>query len=238
VSDKPKATNGRHRRRVSPIPLFAGAAAVVLFVVVGAFLLAEGGSVPLPGDQDTQTVTFESALDAYDAGEYADSEAALAAIVTADPRDLEARKALAQALAAQGKNDEALAQYAAIIRDAPEDHESLHAMAVLERLLGDSVNAIKHLEAAVDVTPEMAYLDDLALTYVQVGRYRDAVDCWEQVLATVQLDEAARAELYAAIATAYEGMRDYSGARAALEKALALTPNDENLKARLQGMAG
>lgn len=238
MSDKPRATNGRHRRRVSPIPLFAGATAVVLFGVVGAYLLAEGGSVPLPGDQDTQTATFESALDAYDAGEYADSEAALAELVTEDPGDLEARKALAQALAAQGKNDEALEQYAAIVVEDPEDHESLYAMAVLERLLGDSVNAIKHLEAAVDVTPEMAYLDDLALTYVQVGRYRDAVDCWEQVLATEQLDEVDQAELYAAMATAYEGMRDYNGARAALEHALALSPNDENLKARLQSMAG
>ena len=207
-------------------------------VVVGAYLLAEGGSVPLPGDQDIQTVTFESALDAYDAGEYADSEEALEELVTEDPGDPEARKALAQALTAQGRNDEALEQYAAIIAEDPKDHESLYAMAVLERLLGDSVNAIKHFEAAVDVTNEMTYLDDLALTYVQVGRYQDAVDCWQQVLETEQLDEATQAELYAAMATAYEGMRDYGSARAALEQALALTPNDENLRARLKSMAG
>lgn len=235
VADRLRATNGFGRRMSLLKPL--GFAAILLAVVVGVWILAEGESVTFPGEQDSDA-DLTAALDSHRSGDYAEAEASLATLVAEDPEDLDARSALAEALAAQGKNQEALVQLEAVVSQDSHDHEALHEMAVLERLLGDSVAAVRHFEAAVEVAPEAAYLDDLALTYVQLGRYDEAVTVWKRLLEMDDFDEAGRARVYAAMATAYEGAREYDGARRALEQALALTPNDEILRARLEAMAG
>lgn len=186
---------------------------------------------------EVETVTFESALQAYEAGDYVGSEAVLEQMVAENEDDLDARKALAEVYAVQGKNAEAIEQYAAVVEADAGDHVSLYRIALLERLMGDSLASITHLEASVDVERREAYLNDLALTYVQVGRYADAVEAWQEVLDTGDLDEAAQAGVYSAIATAYEGMRDYASARSALETACSLLPNDPDLKVRLESAA-
>lgn len=216
------------------MPLIAVALLGIAAAGAGLWWLLSGDSTPRA---EVETVSFESALEAYKAGEYADSEAALEQMVADDGDDLEARKALAEVYAAQGKNAEAIEQYDAVVNADGEDHESLYRIALLERLIGDALASITHLEAAVDVERRDAYLNDLALTYVQVGRYADAIEAWQEVLDSGELDEAGQAGVYSAIATAYEGMRDYAGARSALENARALMPNDPNLQARLESMA-
>lgn len=227
------------KRREGPLraALITGSILVaVALVAVGVVAFDRRLSSDVPAERGVPTST--EALSAYESGDYAAAVEALSARVEHDGDDLEARKALADALAAQGKNREALAQLEVVVARDPADHETLYKMAVLERLIGDAATSIGHFEDAVAVEPKTSYLDELALTYMQVGRYVDAADCWEQTLESEQLDEVGRARAYAAMATALEGAREYDRARDALEQALALTPNDENLKARLQGMAG
>ncbi|MHB1016429.1 MAG: tetratricopeptide repeat protein [Coriobacteriia bacterium] len=232
-----RTTNGRTRRRSTSLPLLIGLAVVAVLAIAGGIWLAYDRLSSEPPVVESEALTpadLESATAAYNSGDFTAAEDALEELIAENPEDLDARRSLALALSAQGKNDEALAQYATIVEAEPGDHETLYQMAVLERLLGDADNAVEHLEAAVDAEPAVAYLDDLARTYMQMGRYEDAVASWQRVLDVDSLDEAGQAGVYAAIATAHEGAREYDDAKEALEEALHLLPNDENLKARLE----
>lgn len=220
---------------MTALPVVLGGLVIVAIAAAGTWLALKGESESRR--PDSESATLSSALEAFQTGDYAGSEAALAAMVSEDGGDLEARRALAQVFAAQGKNAEAIEQYHAVVEADGDDHESLYELGVLERLMGDSLTSITHLEAAVAVEEHEAYLQDLALTYVQVGRYDDAIAAWQKVLDAGRLDETAQAGVYSAIATAYEGMRDYERARSALELAYALAPNDPILKARVESLA-
>lgn len=238
MTEGPRARAGARRPSVaSKRYLIAAAAAVITLVLAGAYVLAAGRtSATSEGEPNVRDV--DAARTSFEDGDYASAEAELARRVAQDGDDLEARVSLAVVLAAQGRNDEAMEQYRAVIEADPHDHQTLYALGILERLTGDSLGAIKHLESAVDESPKTEYLDDLALTYVQVGRYADAVDVWERAVDAPDVDVAVRAEMYSAMATAYEGMREYEEARAALARAIELTPNDENLRVRLEGLKG
>lgn len=237
--DAIRVTERPERRRLVPVPVIAAIAALGAIALVIVLLSALGvfGARSDDGDSKEASSELVAAQAAYNQGDFAGAESALVALVSDDPDDLDARRALALAFAAQGKNDAAIEQYAAVVAADDTDHESFYRMAVIERLVGKTNAAITHFEAAVAVEPQSLYADELARTYMQVGRYTDAVGAWETVLESDGLDEAATAGVYAAIADAYAGARDYDGAREALESALALTPNDENLKARLESLA-
>lgn len=234
MTDAPVTTGGARRRGFASLPILGGLAIIALLAIGGGAWLAFGGGRTAESGSQSEPSTI-AAAEAYDSGDFASAEEALAGLVEADEGDLEARKALALALAAQGKNDEALEQYAAIIAADPKDHESLYQMAVLERLLGKTPDAITHFEAALAAKDDPVYADELARTYMQAGRYDDAIAQWQAVLEAGGLDEAGQAAIYAAMASAHEGARRYEDARAALEQALFLLPNDTALAARLAG---
>lgn len=182
--------------------------------------------------------SLQAAEAAYKEGRYSDAEQTLDDVLAAKPGDLAAKKLLAMTLAAQGKNEEAIAVFADVVKVDPQDHESLYRMAVLERLIGRTPDAIEHFEKAAALKADPVYADELARTYMQVGRYADAIAQWKTVVDAGGLKEADGAQVYAAMASAYEGLRDYESAIQALKKALALTPNDEGLKARLAALEG
>lgn len=182
--------------------------------------------------------SLQAAEAAYKEGRYSDAEQTLDDVLAAKPGDLAAKKLLALTLAAQGKNEEAIAALAEVVKADPEDHEAFYRMAVLERLIGRTQDAIKHFEKAVGLKADPVYADELARTYMQVGRYADAIAQWKTVVEAGGLKEADGAQIYAAMASAYEGLRDYQSAIQALKKALALTPNDEGLKSRLAALEG
>jgi len=224
------------RRRLVSVPIISLIVTFgVLAIAAGALLAVRGGDWFAGSEESAATVTAGAAQEAYDSGDFEAAEVALRKLVEADGGDLESRKALALALAAQGKNAQALEQYAAIIAADPSDHATLYRTAVLERLLGKTPEAIEHFEAALSVNNDPAYADELARTYMQAGRYADAVVKWQTVLDAGGLGEAGQAAIYAAMADAYEGDRDYDKAREALEHAVFLLPNDANLKVRLEG---
>lgn len=171
----------------------------------------------------------------YETGDYASAESELAALVADDGDNLEARAALALALAAQGKNEAAIEQYAAIVKADPGNDEALARMAALEQLLGDASGAITHLEAAIQVEPEPSYYGALAPIYATVGKWTECIDAWTKYLELAELDPAGEGEVHAAMAYAYDGMREYDKAKAELEQALFLDPNNAQYKSRLEG---
>lgn len=178
----------------------------------------------------------QAGIDAYNQGEFSDAETKLAAVVDEDPGNLEARKTLALAYAAQGKNGEAIEQYREVIGIDAEDHISLYRMALLERLEGSLEDAAAHLERAVELNPDDSYVDELARTYMQLEKYTEAADEWGALA-----EEEGRAPESAAVllglqAEALRLAGDIDGARGALERALELTPGDAQLKAQLEGL--
>jgi len=221
------------RRRVVPRALvWIGILVVVIGGAVGAYFLIDRGS-------DNTTQSSPEVIDAqaaYDTGDFDGAEAALAKAVAENPDDLEARKLLALALAAQGKNDEAIQQYAAVIEADPSDHTTLYRMAMLERLVGATQDSLTHLEAAVELDDNPSYKDELARTYMQVGRYAEAAELWGTLLEDETIDQEQRVLLLSLQAEAYSSARMYDEARDALEEAVFLAPNDEGLKARLDAL--
>ncbi|MHB1341703.1 MAG: tetratricopeptide repeat protein [Coriobacteriia bacterium] len=219
------------RSRPATVPIAVGLCALVLVLIGGGTYVAitqRGG--------DAREVALQSALEAYERGEYLAAESQLTNLIDDGADGLEARKALALALSAQGKNDQAIAQYEAVIASDEKDDDSLYRMAVLERLIGRTGDALTHLEAAADIERETLYLDELARTYLQVGRFDDAIQMWTMALQDDGLEDQRKAEMLGALADAYSNTRRYEDAKGALVEALALAPNDKALAVRLEAL--
>lgn len=181
-------------------------------------------------DQDPQV-----GIDAYNKGEFAEAETILAAVVADDPEDLEARRTLALALSAQGKNDEAIDQYRAMIEIDPDDHVTLYRMALLERLADSPEDAAEHLERALDLWSDDSYADELAKTYMQLEEYAKAAETWGALAAAEGRAPESAAQLMGLQARALQMSGDTEAARLVLESALELAPDDAQLNAQLEG---
>jgi tetratricopeptide (TPR) repeat protein len=221
------------RRRLVPLPVIGIAATIaVLALGIGVyFAFFDDGS----GSGSTQAKADAAAAQAaFDSADYDRAVEIYRDLTEADPKDLDLRRRLAETLAADGKAEEAIVQYQAIVEEVPTDAGALYAMATLEQLIGKTAEAIAHYEAAVAITPDPQYLQALAPVYSQVGKWAESVSTWEQYLEAATLAEPGKAQVYAAIATAYENAREYDKAAEALEQALFLDPNNETYKARLE----
>lgn len=233
------ATNGAVRRRsVFPLPLIIAITAVVVLAVAGgvALGLRDGGF--LRGNEEREMdVSLSSARASYEAGDYATAEIQLKSLVGADAENLDARRVLALALTAQGKNDEALEQYTAIIKADSADQASLYEMAIIEQRIGKAQEAIAHLESAVKIEPDASCYRALAPIYASVGKWTESIDAWTAYLGLTELNERGQAEVHAAMSSVYDGMREYEKAKAELEQALVLDPGNEQYKSQLKGYA-
>lgn len=196
----------------------------------------EEDAKPEPGRSTTAATDVQAGVDAYNKGEFSEAETVLSAVVADDPENLEARRALALALSAQGKNDEAIAQYRAVVEIESDDHVSLYRMALLERLAGSPEDAAEHLERALELWEDDSYADELAKTYMQLEEYSKAAETWGALAGAEGRAPESAAQLMALQAGALEKSGDMDGARQALQGALELTPGDAQLKAQLEGL--
>lgn len=197
------------------------------------FLVSALGCTPA---EETADLSVENAREAYERADFLGAIEDLEAIVESDPDDLEARELLALSYAAVGENESAIEQYAYVIERDSTNHAALYRAAVLERIVGKTDDAIEHLEAAADLSSDPTYTDDLARTYMQVGRFEDAAAAWGRLLADDSLATEGRIEILRVQADAYQSAKDYDSAIAALEEAVQLAPNDEALKTRLEAL--
>jgi tetratricopeptide (TPR) repeat protein len=202
------------------------------------------------GDRNMAAMLFE-------AKRYAEAEAAYRKLVEAHPEDGGLRASLAGALASLGKYDEALGQLDEAVRLAPVNPEAYHNRgAILERQQKRD-EAIAAYRAALRYNPQyepsqraLARLgagaapggaapspaDQLAAQLTE--RAADAAKRGNYAEAMQHLDEAARvapgsARVYQYRANVAYLMGDRAAARAALEKALEIEPDNALFRANL-----
>ncbi|MRS13114.1 MAG: tetratricopeptide repeat protein, partial [Actinobacteria bacterium] len=162
----------------------------------------------------------------------------LEAAVAADPDDMQARRDLALALVAAGEYDAAIEQYEVMVKNDPTDGALLAEMASLEQRAGKARDAALHLEAAIKEEPaEPAYYLSLAPIRVSLGDWAAAIEVWTEYLEVGKPDAVRQAEIHAAMASAYDGMKDYANAQAELEQAISLDPDNADYTVRLEGYA-
>jgi tetratricopeptide (TPR) repeat protein len=213
---------------------------LVLLVLALMPLLLLGGCTGAAKKGDSPTAeagaSRQSGIDEYNDGDFAGAELTLAAVVAENPDDAEARKTLALALAAQGKNVEAIEQYSKVVEAQPDDHVTLYRLALLERLAGKPNDALAHLQKAIELQQDDSYIDELARTYLQLGEYRKAADAWGTLVATEGRTPESTVGLLKLQAEALDLAGDADGAKAAVQRALEISPDDPDLQARLEAL--
>lgn len=129
-------------------------------------------------------------------GEHAEAVGHYRRAVAADPDDLQARKALASALAEAGRLDEALAGFRWILERHPEDPVAHYNVGTIYARRGDAATAADHFRAAVEADPEYGNaLLNLALALEATGRVDEAAEQAERLVALNPQDFEARLEL-------------------------------------------
>jgi tetratricopeptide (TPR) repeat protein len=147
--------------------------------------LAAAGKVidAVPASDRTERMNFALAGIDDQLKKPADAAAAYRLVLAQDPSNAEAKKALAQALLAQGKTDEAAKVYAQILQADPQDPQALIRQAEIERTSGkydDALATLKKAEAQVPDNIEVMYNE--GLTYDALGRFDDAVNAFKRAL--------------------------------------------------------
>ncbi len=129
---------------------------------------------------------------------------------------------LGAALAAEGKDDEALAEYSEAVRIFPGYALANHNLGKVLLRKGNLEGAIGSFSQAVRSEPDSAeYRMSLAKALVSTGRGKDAIEHFEAAVRLAPADEEARVRL--GMALAGEGRREEASAQ--FVEALRLAPN-------------
>ena len=158
-----------------------------------------------------------------------------------DPTNLDARRTLAQIYThlaigdtPNAKIDEsylhkAIEQYQKVTGQAPKDVESWAYLGRLYRASSDTAAAEKAFNSALQAEPDNEdALMGLAAVYGDMG---DSAKALEKLKALT--DKSPNERTLSILAQQYESMNDYKSAADALERAIALDPDDERLKKEL-----
>lgn len=183
----------------------------------------------------------EELTDLYiQAGRLRDAVVEAEQMLARDPGNVEAHRILGRIYSrmigdpAQGRLDEgmlrrAIEQFQKVTEKDPSDAEALVTLGRLYRLAQNSVEAEKAFQKALELDPDNEYaLHGLALLYSDLGDTKTAVQMWERL---AQRNPHPR--IFRALAATLSEARDYSGAVAALRRALELAPKDTEIKREL-----
>jgi predicted AlkP superfamily phosphohydrolase/phosphomutase/Flp pilus assembly protein TadD len=251
ITAPPIARVATHERGpAGPAASGAGDASVDPMVLERLRALGYLDAVSPLGDRNMAGMLFES-------GRYADAADAYRRLVDAEPESGSLRASLAAALASLGRYDEALAQLAEAIRLTPVNPEAHHNRAAIFERQGRREDAIAEYRAALrydpSYEPSRRALDRLGVVVRDAAPGTPA----EQLAATMAerasvaarkgsydealglLDEAARiaprfARVHQYRANVLYLMGNVAGARAALERALEIEPDNALYRANLE----
>jgi tetratricopeptide (TPR) repeat protein len=187
------------------------------------------------------TFLAEELTDLYiQAGRLRDAVVEAEQMLARDPGNVEAHRILGRIYSrmigdpAQGRLDEgmlrrAIEQFQKVTEKDPSDAEAFVTLGRLYRLAQNSVEAEKAFQKALELDPDNEYaLHGLALLYSDLGDTKTAVQMWERL---AQRNPHPR--IFRALAATLSEARDYSGAVAALRRALELAPKDTEIKREL-----
>jgi tetratricopeptide (TPR) repeat protein len=138
-----------------------------------------------PDGQEPDDVASLRALAALDMAEnkWADAEKRLARLVQLHPQAKDEREMYADVLVHLEKNDDAVAQYQALLKDDPGRAETAYRLSHLYETLGKKDEAIQALKDALAAAPDSALLQDaLARAYYRQEKYDDAEKGFSQLI--------------------------------------------------------
>ena len=152
-------------------------------------------------------------------------------ILKQNPNDMNARRILARIYARlindtqQNRVDEtylkkSIEQYSKITEREPKDGEAWLMLGRLHKIAQNSVEAEKAYKKAIEIDPNNEdALTGLAMVYADLGDSKNAAEMLRRVA-----DKSPNGRSLAALASAYEQMREYGLAAETLKKAIELSP--------------
>jgi tetratricopeptide (TPR) repeat protein len=123
------------------------------------------------------------AASAIQRGDLERAEACLQEALRCVPEDLETRQRLACLLGEMGRIDESLSHLRIVSKNRPGHAQAYNDMGVLCHRLGDTQQAIQHLERAVALEKENPlFLENMTAAYLSCGRVEDALTLYQKIL--------------------------------------------------------
>jgi len=169
-------------------------------------------------------------MEAINSGRPAEAVEDFREMVALDPQDATARMYLGIALARAGDQKAALEQYSEALRLAPNNGGVHYNLGVVLTTLGSEAEAIEHFQAAVQSDPQLTQAHfQLANLLMRKGRYREAAPEYATVIGMEPRNGFAR--LMEAMALVR--VKAYARARAKLEQAVVVLPDDADLATAL-----
>lgn len=136
-----------------------------------------------------------------------------------------------ETLFAEGKIEEAEKYFLDIVNENPEDEEALNNLGVISHAIGNFDNAEDYLLKALSVKDEhLDVLLNLADLYQSTNRWREAAVQLKKYISIYNQDH----NVFNQLATVYLEVGNTQNARSALEKSLALKPDQDIIKESLQ----
>ena len=187
------------------------------------------------------SIILEELTDIYlHTGRYADAVAQAEDLLKQNPDNLDARRMLGQIYLKRASDPQArkvdeeylkkaIEQYQKITQKDPKDVESWVWLGRLYQFSNNSVEAEKAYNAALAADPgNEEALSDLAKLYSDLGDSNRAIEKLKAVT-----DKNPSPQSLIALSRAYRDLHDYKNAVDALQRALALVPDDERLRREL-----
>ena len=168
-------------------------------------------------------------------GSYGEAAEWLEKAVEMSPQSLDLWLDLAGALAGSNRTDDALAAYSRAVQLAPEHYQVRYGLARVLAKTGDAEGAARELALYRELLEEdqgrtqqeglLQSQIDLGYDYLRQGETQQAISHLESLPTTV--------DVLTALVSAWEQAGDRAAMVAALERAVALSPDRHDLRARL-----
>jgi eukaryotic-like serine/threonine-protein kinase len=145
------------------------------------------------------------------------------------PNSDEAYRNLGDAYRHSGQSDEAIASFQKAVAANPYNWTNHNALGNAYWVLGDSAKALPEYQKVTELAPDnpMGYTN-IGSVYLREGKWSEAIPQFQKALAL-----APDAPTYSDLGTAYFFLKSYDQATKMYEKAVEMTPNDEELLGNL-----
>ncbi len=145
------------------------------------------------------------------------------------PNSDEAYRSLGEAYSRSGQSDEAIASYQKAVAANPYYWTNHTALGNAYLRIGDNAKALPEFQKVVEIASDnpMGY-EGLGSVYLREGKWAEAIPEF-----TKALNIAPDSPTYSNLGTAYFFMKNYDQATQMYDKAVAMTPNDEQLQGNL-----
>jgi len=166
---------------------------------------------------------FQQGQKAMQMGIFARAEKHFLDVLKIDANIVEARNALAFALAASKQHAKAAAQFEIVLKTHPNDAHTQHNLANCLYELGQFDKAIEHYQRALAINPNLVNTHiHIAITYRAMRNYEAAIKSLHQAL---NLDKT-NARAFHTLGVLYAEIEDYPRALECLKNASRLAPNN------------